>query len=345
MTRITVDSHTKLAKAGCLRKINLRLQDNEIYQFFLKNITQSYFKEEALTHIILATLTLISLGLHFLNSRFFHFWAVPIPWLTMFGFFILLLIWSVIGHTHRQRWPRFGLLSITLANIGFFFLLSVVGFSAVITTPFPLIDHYLVQADKWFGFDVTVFMAWAYQHPLLIKILNLSYFSLEYQMLLTPVLLAFLNKAKEVNRYAALAAICFIFWLLVYYFFPTLAPAGVLQSPHFMDLSYDILTRFREVHQNTPITVWSAGMVSFPSGHVMYALLVLIAWRKIKMIFYPLLVFNILLIIATMALGFHYLTDVLSSLVIVTAASYAVHLLFKRWELQRSATGNSSAGG
>ncbi len=331
MTRLALPSHKELTKTSFLKKINFIFQDNEIYQFFSKNITQSYTREEAFTHIILATLSLISLGLRFLNSRFFHFWAVPIPWLVMFGFFILLIIWSVIGLTHREKWPRFGLVSTTLANIGFFFLLSVVGFSSALTTPFPLIDHYLVQSDQWFGFDVTAFMAWAYQYPLLIKVFNFNYFSLEYQMLLTPVLLAVLNKSREVNQYAALAAVCFIFWLLVYYFFPTLAPAGVLHSPYFMDISYDILTRFKEVHQNTPISVWSAGMISFPSGHVMYALLVLIAWRKIKIVFYPLLVFNIILIIATMALGFHYLTDVLSSFVIVAVAYYFVHAVFKRF--------------
>jgi membrane-associated phospholipid phosphatase len=334
MTKAVISS--RFRESGFMQKMICLVQDNEIYQFFSKSISQSYTREEAIPHVIVAALAFISLGLYLINSAFFHYWTIPIPYSMMVGFPILLSIWLLIGYTHRQKWPRFGLISATLANIGLFISLSAIGFAAIITTPFPLIDHYLVQWDQWFGFDVTAFMAWAYQYPLFIKVLNFSYFSWEYQVLLTPVLLAVLNKPREINQYMALAAICFIFWLLVYYFFPTLAPAGILHSPHFLDVSYDIVTRFKEVHQSTPITVWSAGgMVSFPSGHVMYALLVLIAWRKIKIIFYPLVILNMLLITATMALGFHYLVDVLASFVIVALAVPTVHLLFKRWERKR----------
>src|SRR5690606_18392785 len=96
MTSLAHNSDKEFAKIGFMQKIRFYLQDNEIFQFFSKNITKSYTREEAFTHIILASLILISLGFHFLNKAFFHFWAIPIPWLVMFGFFILLLIWFVI---------------------------------------------------------------------------------------------------------------------------------------------------------------------------------------------------------------------------------------------------------
>jgi membrane-associated phospholipid phosphatase len=319
MTQVTAPSEKSLWTS---------LQDPEIYRVFWRNATASYGKQEAVVHLLIGVLLLTAVTMFCLNSLVFHFTTfitlnllLPIP---------LFLLWWFIGHSHRSRWPRFGLLAATVANVGLSAVVFIIVWASILTTPFVIIDYHLVQWDRWLGFDVTALMAWVQQFPWLIRILEFSYYSWLPQVILTPILLALLKKPQEINRYFAASAIGLMCCILIYYFFPTVAPAGVVSSPYFNQDQYNLVTRFYEIHQWLPITAWGQGIVSFPSGHVIYALLILIAWRKIKVVFYPLMVINFFLIIATMALGYHYLVDVLASLIIVALTVPLVNYMNKR---------------
>lgn len=288
---------------------------------FRDSLLASYQREEVILHLLVGALMLVMLGLYALNIQYFHFTTLDqLSIKILMGFPILLIIWLFIGYTHRLKWPRFALVATTCANLGLFFVMSVTACAAIITTPFTLIDYHLVQWDRWLGFDVTRFMAWAHQFPYLMKALSFGYGTWVPQVLLAPILLAVLNKSKAVNQYLIANAICMVFWYLIYYFFPTIAPAGVMHSPYFVANQYDLVTRYYEVHQFLPISTFEGGMISFPSGHVMCALLVLLALREVKIVFYPMLVINALLIMATLALGYHYLVDIIASFVIVAFA-------------------------
>lgn len=316
-------------------------QDNEIYRFFRLNIAASYTREEAVVHILLGVLLFGALTLLTLNHIFFHFTVWPIP-MTMFtNVPLLLVLWLVIGLVHQKKWPRFGLLAMTGSKIGSYITVCTLCCMAALSSPFPIVDHHLVKFDHWLGFDVTHFMAWAYQYPHLIKVLVFSYNSWYFQIIVTPILLSLLKKSTEINRYYMGVFICVLFMTFIFYFFPTIAPAGVMQSPHFVTNQYNLVTRFYEIHQHLPISVFSGGVVALPSAHVMLALLVLTAWRKIKIVFYPLAILNCFLIMATMALGYHYLADVLASFVIVTIALTAIHFIYKKLYNQSLATKNS----
>ncbi len=304
-------------------------QANDIYRLFKKNVAASYSREEGIAHAFMGILLVMSVVGFLLNAIVFKFTST-ISSLQMLFLIPLWMVWWLIGHIHRPNWPRFGLLAATFANIGICTIIFLINWSAVLSTPFVIIDYHLVQWDHWLGFDVTAFMAWVHQFPGLSKVFWFSYNTWEYQVLLTPLLLALLKKSKEVNRYFIASAICLIICNLIYYFFPTIAPAGVLHSPYFISQEYNLVTRFYEVHQHLPISNFDGGMVSFPSGHVIYALLVLAAWRKIKVVFYPLLVLNFFLIIATMAIGAHYLVDVIASFIIVTLTLAGMHYFLDR---------------
>ncbi len=303
-------------------------QDNDIYRFFRENI-RFYHKEEKLIHIAIGFLMLAGLGLYSLNLEVFHFTTLYLSLKMMTGFPILLLIWWFIGRLHHSKWPRFGLLATTCANLCLFGIMAIIGFAAIVATPFVIIDYHLIHWDQLLGFNLTAVMAWAHQFPYLIKALWFGYNTWLYQVLLTPILLAVLKKEPEISQYFITGIICFIFWIFIYYFFPTIAPAGVMHSPYFVADQFSLVTRYYEIHQSLPISTYQGGMVSFPSGHVMYALLVLIALRKVKLAFYPMVIINSLLIFATMALGYHYLVDVLASFFIVSFALIVHRLIVK----------------
>lgn len=306
-------------------------QDTDIYSFLSKNIISSYTREEAVVHGLLGVLLISALTLLAINQVFFHFTVWPIPMEMFTGVPLLLLIWLVIGHVHRARWPRFGLVAITCSKIGLYVTVCTLCCMAILTTPFAIIDHHLVRFDRSLGVDVTHLMAWAYQYPFLLKVLTFSYDSWYFQIIVTPLIMALLKKSEVINRYYMGVFISLVFITFIFYFFPTIAPAGVMQSPYFGEDQYHLVQRFNEIHQRLPITVFDGGVIGFPSPHVILSLLVLVAWRKIKIVFYPLIILNAFLILATMALGYHYLADVLASAVIVALVLTAIHFLYKKY--------------
>lgn len=330
MTRLASPTTIRPSLGSKLLKVfNDFKQNSDLYDFFVKNIAASYGRDEIIAHMLMGLLLIGSLGLFFLNASVFKFTST-VSSLNMLLAIPAWWIWWLIGHTHRTKRPRLGLLAATFANIGICCIIFMINWSAILSTPFSIIDYHLLQWDHFLGFDVVRFMNWAYQFPSLIKVLLFAYNSWEFQIILTPIVLALLNKSREINRYFIAAAVCLMFCNLIYYFFPTIAPAGIMSSPHFWEPAYHLVTRFYEVHQRLPITDYDGGMVSFPSGHVMYALLVLFTFRNVKFLFYPLLVLNSLLIMATMALGLHYLVDVIASFIIVTVVLSGMHFLLDR---------------
>ena len=160
-------------------------------------------------------------------------------------------------------------------------------------------------------------MQWVYQYPKFVILLKICYATWLLQIIIVPLILALLKKSKEINTFFISVLISFVFAGVIYYFFPTIAPAGVMESPYFLSNQHSLVTRFYEIHQHLPISVFDGGYVAFPSCHTMQTLLVLVACRKIKTMFYPLLIINALLIFATLGLGYHYLVDVLAAFVIV----------------------------
>ncbi len=317
-----------------LKSFNDFRQTSDIYSFFSKNIAASYGREELISHIFMGGILIASLGLFFLNASVFKFTSV-ISSLNMLIAVPVWWIWWLIGHTHRVKWPRLSLLAATFANVGICAIIFMINWSAILSTPFTIIDYHLLQWDHWLGFDVVKFMNWVYQYPSLVNILSFGYYSWQYQIVLVPLVLALLNKPKEINRYVIASAVCLIACNLIYYFFPTIAPAGIMSSPHFDEAAYHLVNRFYEAHQHLPISFYDGGSVSFPSGHVMFAVLFLVAFRKIKVIFYPLLILNSLLIIATLALGKHYLVDVIASFIIVTITLSGMHFFLDRKKKQQ----------
>ncbi len=296
-----------------------------------QQLRDSYTREEAVVHGCLALIMLTGFTLLIFNM--FHqqntVWAVVYSLISVFP--LLILFWWGLAQAHRQKWPYFSLITFTICNSFLFIMVSTLCCVVILTTPFDIIDYHLVKFDQWLGFDVTVLMAWVHHHPYIYKILSFAYDAWYPEVLLTPVVLALLKRSAEVHRYFLGYTFFFLCSALIYYFFPTIAPAGVMNSPYFSPDQYALVTRFFEVHQQLPVSVMTGGIVAFPSVHVATALTVLIAFRKIKIIFYPLLIINTLLIFATMGLGYHYLADVLMSLIVVSVATWVIHLIYKKF--------------
>lgn len=296
-----------------------------------RQLWEQYSREEGIVHGFIGLILVIGCAILTINHFYFHntVWDIANGVYTTIP--ILVVVWWFIAQFHRQKWPRFSLVVITICNSTLFISVTTIACLGILTTPFNIIDHHLVKLDLWMGFDVTVFMAWVYQHPIVERVLSFAYNTWYFQIPLAPIVLALLKKSDEVHRYFMGYALYFLMAALIYYFFPTIAPAGVMQSPHFLANQHELVLRFNEIHQHLPVSFHRGGLIAFPSVHVTTALTVLIAFRKIKPIFYPMLIINALLIVATMGLGYHYLSDVIMSFIVVAISCVIIHFIYAKF--------------
>jgi len=203
----------------------------------------------------------------------------------------------------------------------------------------PVIDPWLLAADRLLGVDVRELVAWTAQQPYLVLALWLAYNAFVPQMSLAPLAFGLLLKDRE-------ALWEFAFHLHVTMFIAIAAFAVWPAACVFTTLGFDSLidqTRFIDHFAGTragTLTVVSQddleGLVSCPSYHVAMAMAVTWVARRYRLLFLPLAVLNGALIAATVFLGAHYAIDVIASALIVVGSVLAYDrwgraLLDRRW--------------
>lgn len=192
------------------------------------------------------------------------------------------------------------------------------GQGPILLTPFHLVDRNIMQFDKMLGVDVGAVMNFAYQSPLLVKILKFCYFSLyPFQIILIPLLLVIIGHFRQAQRMIVAVSMGSIVAGLIYYFFPTTGPASVIPNHHYVQSSYQLVQRFISIHRNQfPKSLGAVGLIAFPSCHVLIATILTLFTARIKFIGPCIVVLNVLLVFATMALGYHFFADVLAGIVL-----------------------------
>lgn len=222
---------------------------------------------------------------------------------------------------------------------GFFCMLLVITLAtnAVQLTPFTPIDSQIVAFEKRLGLNLLDMMVWAQQYPLLIDVLNYAYGSLNLQIFLLPILAIFLGLRAELYEYIFLMLVTMLIGFSFYYFYPTTAPASVFSREYFRAAQVATGVKFWQIHHHIAPSSDSGGLIALPSFHVIWAVLGTYLLRSIPKIMLVLVPVNILLVISCVLLGWHYLTDVFASALILAAAR-------SLFIMHRSATKRREAG-
>jgi membrane-associated phospholipid phosphatase len=197
----------------------------------------------------------------------------------------------------------------------------------------PFIDGWLDGADRWLGFDVPRLTAWTAQFPWLISTLNVTYNSLEPQLIVPLIILPLAGDRKALWEYlwhlhVSLigALICLALWPVAHSFAyrhydPLVSPA----------LVQHLTGQIRELHAGRFHTLMSQdmqGLISFPSFHAAAA--VAVTWalrRQNRLIWIPIALINVGLVSATVLLGIHYVTDLIGTAVLLGASL----VMYRRW--------------
>ncbi|GJM24028.1 MAG: hypothetical protein DHS20C16_04430 [Phycisphaerae bacterium] len=250
----------------------------------------------------------VGLNLWALNSlpsrvSFAEVWWAPLPT-------IIILAGAGMFCTY-QKWTRVGMFFCALAWVASSGLSEIHALYAVGTMGGPLVDDWLANIDASLGFCVADVKVFADSMPLARNILAVLYDGIIVQTFLVLLLLSLKRDRISLNRFVIGFMICEPILLLSFLLMPAAGPFahyGYEMTP--MQALYlgqlEALRGADAMHVAFP-----TGLVTFPSFHTTWAILLAYAVRKHRGWFTFGVVINALIVLATLTTGWHFLADVI----------------------------------
>lgn len=207
----------------------------------------------------------------------------------------------------------------------------------------PLIDDSLVRFDAACGIHLPHVIQWAESHPGIERALQWSYNSLLWQTPLVIVVLGFSGELKPLRQFILQFMVGT--WICALFFF-ALPAAGPFAAYGFeMNATQArYLQHLQELREGArTVVTWrnAEGLITFPSFHTAWALLLAWAVRGRKWLLLPSVLLNGAVITATMTTGWHYFSDVLAGGAVGVVTIGLIHLLWpvlradrKNWDTQ-----------
>jgi membrane-associated phospholipid phosphatase len=201
-------------------------------------------------------------------------------------------------------------------------------------------DELLIAADRFlFGTDVTVWLE-RFVQPWLTDLFYLCYASYYFQSLVLGTALWRRSRA-DTRRYIFTLTFCYFVSYLGYFVIPALGPRFALASLQTIPLEVTPLSRAIATTINT---LERTKFDVFPSGHTMMTTVVLlVAFRRDRRIFWILLPVATGLILSTVYCRYHYVVDVLAGLVLAFVSVPAGDAIYDRWVKGRQSSARVSA--
>lgn len=186
------------------------------------------------------------------------------------------------------------------------------------------IDYKLIRADYWLlGLYPTVWVERVVT-PVITEILQLGYTSYYFLPVILGITLKVRGRNSEFDNSLALIILCFYLSYVGYVIFPALGPRYVMNHLQTVPLQGVALYEYINDFLNA---VEGIKRDAFPSGHTAITLVVLhLAFRYERRLFYIFLPLVILLITATVYCRYHYLVDVLAGI-----GLYILTMALGRW--------------
>lgn len=282
-------------------------------------------------------------------------------------FYLLLTITALLFHASISNWYWVVAISVLLIAFIFFianlhlkkntfwirqihywYLPPMVLLSYKLTNVFikPLrpidYDAQLIAIDRFiFGTDPTVWMH-QFAHPIITEILQFVYFSFYFLPIILAISLWLNNKQKE-SKYVMFAVVLgFLLSYFGYFMVPGVGPRFTLHDFSQTDVELpgifaaEFFRNLVNVGGGAPpgsaIPMETVQRDVFPSGHTLVTLITMILAFKFNDRFrYLLLVTGILLIISTVYLRYHYVIDLVASLVWFAATMWSAKHINNWW--------------
>lgn len=194
--------------------------------------------------------------------------------------------------------------------------------NAIQLTPFPVIDQHIITLEEKLHINMQVILNWTHNYPQFKNLLVIIYDTLPYQMSVLPLLVIITCRFHLIREYYFLLLCTTLLGFGFYYFFPTTAPASIINSPLFSVSQIATGLKFQQLHHYINPTTNDGGLIALPSFHVIWAVLCVMLLREWMIPCILLAIINLLLIASCVLLGWHYITDIVGSIVILLISYY-----------------------
>lgn len=220
---------------------------------------------------------------------------------------------------HKGRYElREASLTVLWAALAWILLPFPVDIAGRLGRAFPLRDALLVRLDAHLGFNIAAVAHWASLHWV-VRAINFSYPLLTPFLVLAILLPGLTGKARSVKRLLVANLVAFALGVPVFALVPAVGPwygeefaPSRTQAVCQTDL---LLVREPGAYEHQP-----AGVICFPSFHVMWAILSAEALGCFRWLRWPAWILAGLIVVATMTTGWHYFTDVLGGFALAAIA-------------------------
>ncbi|RWC97293.1 MAG: phosphatase PAP2 family protein [Mesorhizobium sp.] len=187
----------------------------------------------------------------------------------------------------------------------------------------PLMDRYLAAGDAALGFDWTAYVSLLNDHQSIAEALSMAYRSLQVQLLLLPAILALTGRSGRLLEFIALYGLAGCLTCLVVIAVPAAGAFNFYHPPTEILSSFGPGASTRHLEQLHALRTLQPfliehpeGLVTFPSFHSALAVLFAYSVRGIRYVALPIYGLNVMLILAAVPQGSHYLIDVLAGFAI-----------------------------
>ncbi|HEV3006962.1 MAG TPA: phosphatase PAP2 family protein [Pirellulales bacterium] len=236
------------------------------------------------------------------------------------------------AYYRRRGEARFVLCLVSLAQVLAFVACYTVLMYVTATAASPLADGPLAAFDAACGLEVPAVRAWAGAHPFAEILLGLAYDTLLYQLALIVIILGLLGDQRPLESFVVQFALGALLTLVVFRFLPAEGPFSAYGfEPSASQARYlEHLRALRSGERRLVSFEGAEGLITFPSFHVTWAMLLTLGYRHRRWLFVPFAVLNTLVVASTMTTGWHYFADVLGGLA-VGFASWGAAAAMGRW--------------
>ena len=226
----------------------------------------------------------------------------------------------------RRREPGFVMCLTSLAFLVSYTAAYTVLMYGIAAIGLPLCDHWLIGFDSLLHVRIDHMSSWARQYPYVGAPLAVAYSTVIYQTAATVVVLGFTEQRRElegfVMQFMLTTLICALLFVILpaegpfvaYDYQPNAAQARFLNDLSAMRSGERTLVTWRDAE----------GLITCPSFHTTWAILLAWAFRHQKYLRWPMLILNFAVVASTMTTGWHYFADVVAGALLAGVGIYAI---------------------
>ncbi len=196
----------------------------------------------------------------------------------------------------------------------------------------PLVDNQLMQLDAAMGIHLPTIVEFSRRHPNMQTCLSMSYASVLPSTLLAIIVLGCDRDVRRLQTFVMTFMVAGLMTTAAFFLMPAEGPFAAYgyemraDQQRFLDHFVSLRAgQFRVVSMDN-----LEGLITFPSFHTTWALLLAYAFRPYRRLFAPMLLLNVAVVASTMTTGWHYGSDVAGGILTAVVAVAVAGLLNRR---------------